>query len=458
MQPGRWLIVSGERSDLGKTTGVKASELVMLLGIEQLALTKFEESYQERDGDKTHTFLQLKNSLSYEYKRDTVTIHGNVVKATHGETRTEALGSGDGSKSFQKFPLRQSPLTYIASAIPAGAKSTLEVRVNDIHWKESDRHPGLKPTERKYITKTDDDSKTLVIFGNGENGARLPTGIENIRSMYRSGIGKVGNVKAEQISLLASRPLGLKSVINPLPASGGADRENRNQARKNAPLAVMALDRLVSVQDYTDFARTFAGIAKANSILLSDGRRQLVHLTIAGVDDIPIEKESDLYRNLYQAIRKFGDPYQPVKLELRELMVIIISAKVKILPEYEWETVEPRIRQTLLDTFSFEQRELGQDITLSEVLSTMQKIPGVDFVDLDILDTVSETEAENPEELTKKFTALGEGKVYDSTDEKTQPRSRITVNLAGVKQGKIKPAQIAILSPEQPLTLILNPL
>ena len=55
------------------------------------------------------------------------------------------------------------------------------------------------------------------------------------------------------------------------PASGGAGKETRDQARKNAPLAVMALDRLVSVQDYEDFARVFAGIGKARAVELSDG-------------------------------------------------------------------------------------------------------------------------------------------------------------------------------------------
>jgi predicted phage baseplate assembly protein len=461
LQPGRWLIVSGERADLGETKSVKASELVMLLGVQQRAVTKIKNNYQEIPGDITHTFLQLKNPLSYQYKRNTVTIYGNVVKATHGETRTEALGSGDGSKVFQQFPLRQSPLTYVASPTPVGAKSTLEVRVNDILWQETDSLAGLKPSERKYITKTDDDSKTTVIFGNGENGVRLPTGIENVKATYRNGIGKVGNVKAEQINLLASRPLGLKSVINPLTATGGADRESRDQARKNAPLAVMALDRLVSVQDYADFARTFAGIAKAKAMLLSDGRRQVVHLTIAGVDDISIDKQSDLYRNLYQALRQFGDPDQPVRLEVRELMLIILSAKVKILPEYQWEVVEPHVRQALLDTFSFDTRELGQDIILSEVISTIQKVNGVDFVDLDILDTVSETEAVDPEILTRIFTALGKGEVYsrenNNLPKETQPRKRITVNLARVKSKEILPAQIAILTPSQPLTLILNP-
>ena len=167
-------------------------------------------------------------------------------------------------------------------------------------------------------------------------------------------------------------------MINPLQASGGADKETRDQARKNAPLAVMALDRLVSVQDYEDFTRVFAGIGKARAAELSDGRRQIVHLTIAGADDIPIEIHSDLYRNLTEALRRFRDPYQPFRIELRELKLLVLSARVRIHPDYLWEKVEPRIRAALLDAFSFERRELGQDALLSEAISAMQRVTGAE--------------------------------------------------------------------------------
>jgi len=82
----------------------------------------------------------------------------------------------------------------------------------------------------------------------------------------------------------------VKSVINPLPATGGTDREGRDQARLTAPLGTMALDRLVSVQDYADFARAFAGIGKASARRLSNGRKHILHLTIARIGDIPIDE------------------------------------------------------------------------------------------------------------------------------------------------------------------------
>ena len=395
LRAGRWIIVSGERTDVPNTSGVKASELVMLSGVEQ--------TYDENlPGDTIHSTLILAKKLAYTYKRDTVRIYGNVVKATHGETRSEVLGSGDAAQAMQAFTLKQPPLTYVSAPTASGIESTLVVRVNDIKWKEAESLVELNPQDLNFVTKTDDEAKTTVIFGNGEQGARLPTGIENVKAVYRNGIGKPGNVKAEQISLLMTKPLGLKEVINPLRASGGADKETRDQARRNVPIALMALDRLVSTKDYAAFARTFAGIGKASAARLSDGRRQIVHLTIAGADDIPIDVNSDLYNNLRRALSKYGDSFVPVQIAMRELLALVIVANVHILPDYLWESVEPKIRTALFDTFSFERRELGQSVFLSEVISVIQAVKGVLFVDVDILDSISETEIKDEEKLKIK--------------------------------------------------------
>jgi predicted phage baseplate assembly protein len=325
----------------------------------------------------------------------------------------------------------------------------LEVRVSDVRWPETDALVWLDSHERGYETKTDDEAKTSVIFGDGEHGTRLPTGPENVKALYRSGIGKPGNVAAEQISLLATKPLGVKSVINPLRASGGADREGRDQARRNAPLAVMSLDRLVSVQDYADFARTFAGVGKASATRLTDGRRELVYITIAGADDIPIDTTSDLFINLQQALHKFGDPFQSIQLATRQLKLLIMAARVRLLPDYLWEAVEPEIRASMLDTFSFARRELGQDVVSSQVIQTIQAIPGVAYVDLDVLDAVDEnsdlTDLENlAETLALRHRIRAEMARLDP-DVKLPPRP-------------ILPAQLAYLSPEITDTLILSEL
>jgi predicted phage baseplate assembly protein len=460
------VIVSGELKIEG-TSGVRFSELAMLATVTQDVQQRQQPpdtdgtspSLTPLTGDKLHTFINLANKLEYCFKRDTVTIYGNVVKATHGETRKEVLGSGDGAKALQSFVLKPPPLTFVSASNPSGVDSTLKVYINNVQWRETDSLAGLSPTDRSFITKTDDEGKTMVVFGSGREGARLPTGIENIKAEYRNGIGKPGNVKAGQITLLTSRPLGVKEIINPLRASGGADKETRDQARKNAPLAVKALDRLVSVQDYEDFTRTYAGIGKAHAAEISDGRRQVVHITIAGADDIPIDKYSDLYRNLRQALLDFGDPYQAIQLGIRELMLIVISAGIRILPEYVWEPVVAQVRTALLDTFGFERREFGQDVLLSGVISVIQGVRGVAYVDVDTLGGIPEKKQEGserrlltPEEIAKTVQDLVEA------SEKSGPDHRVPVNLPAyeMQAGSVRPAQLAFLTPEVPETLILN--
>ncbi|MEH2088203.1 putative baseplate assembly protein [Nostoc sp.] len=450
LQPGRWLIISGERSDISDVNGVWASEVVMLAGVRQ-------DICANLSNDKPHTFLKFAKPLAYSYKRETVTIYGNVVKATHGETHTEILGSGDGTKANQQFTLSLPPLSYLPAPIPSGVASTLEVYVNDVRWQKVENLIDLSPTDHAYITHTDSDGNTTIIFGNGEHGARLPSGIENVKAIYRAGTGKSGNVAAEKINQLAMQPLGLSGVLNPIAATGGADPESDYEIRRNAPVGITSLNRAVSVQDYANFARTFTGIGKSNAQRLSNGSEQILHITIAGADDIYIDRNSDLYRSFVQALYQFGDPYQSLKIDIRELMLLIISANVRILANYQWSFVAQEIRTALFDKFSFKNQELGENIVLSGVISTIQQVPGVDYVDVDILDSVSETEAQNPGILNTKLQELAK---VGSTRGNGQPKQWIPVNLAVFDStiNQLFPAQLAILNPKVPDTLILKEL
>lgn len=447
LEPGRWTIIAGERvvtdtkTQKQINTGVQVSELLMVASVSHEAKTLVNGGLVEVKGEKLHTFLHAAHPPAYRYRRNTVKVFGNVVRATHGETRNEVLGSGDGGKALQSFELRQPPLTYLAAPNPSGTESTLEVRVNNVRWHEAANLFVLSPNDRNYITKTDDDGKTRVIYGDGEHGARLPTGIENIKAVYRQGLGKDGNVKADQIKLPLTKPLGVKGVINPLPAGGGVDKETRDQARINAPIAVLALDRLVSVQDYADFTRTFAGIAKASSRRISDGFREVVHLTIAGAGNIPIDVNSDLYRNLVAALARFGDPLQPLQVESFERVLLMVSAKVSLLPDYLWEVVKEMMRATLFDKLGFDNRELGQGATLSEVLSLMQAVSGVDYVDFELLDSVAEKNLNDPN-FGAKLTL--------------QPRVNAALARMNDAKDDILPAQLLFLSREASDTLILE--
>jgi hypothetical protein len=391
---------------------------------------------------KVHTVLTLANSLAYKYDSTSVNIYGNVVNATNGQTVGEILGDGDASRPFQRFALGQQPLTYLSAATPDGTASTLTVRVNEIAWDEAPNFTTIGPSDRAYITSEDDASLTTVIFGNGTNGTRVPTGPSNIKATYRYGLGAGGNVNATLIGQLSTHPQGVQGVINPLGASGGADADSIDDARRNTPVALQALDRLVSTVDYANFSRTFAGIGKASAARLTDGRRQFVHVTIAGAGDIPINLNSDLYRNLVKALGQFGDPYLPISVVVRKLKLLVIIAGVKILPAYLWESVSDNVTAALLDSFSFANRDLGQSAFMSEAIGIMQSIEGVSYVNVTVFDAVSEDVT--AAQLAGLASSLA-------------PRNFVEADLAHNDPllGTL-PAELAILTPAIPDTIILT--
>ncbi|MDX1530745.1 MAG: putative baseplate assembly protein, partial [Rhodothermales bacterium] len=332
------------------------------------------------------TVLTFEDALEGVYDREAVFFNANVAPATHGKTIAhEVLGSGDGSVPFQRFTLKEPPLTYVSAPTASGTASTLEVRVDGVRWQEVPTLYEQPATARVYVTRRADDGTVTVRFGDGLHGARLPTGSENVTATYRTGIGLDGLVDAGQISLLMTRPLGVKDVANPEMPTGAADPEALAEARQNAPLTVLTLDRIVSVQDFEDFARAFAGIGKAQATLLWSGERQLVYLTVAGADGGPVPEDSDLYANLRDAIDAARHVDEEVRIATYAPLLFGVEARVLVDEAHIEADVLAAVEAALAGEFAFEERAFGQAVTASEVLAAMQAVEGVVAVDLDAL-------------------------------------------------------------------------
>jgi predicted phage baseplate assembly protein len=200
-----------------------------------------------------------------------------------------------------------------------------------------------------------------------------------------SGSARPATSSAEQISMLLTRPPGLKAVTNPVAASGGTDAEAGDEARRNAPLRVRTLDRIVSLRDFEDFAAAFTGIGKAQAVWLWDGEQRMVHLTVAGTDGAPLDPNAALYRNLLAAIDSARPPYQPLRVSPGRDLRFGLTAGLWIAPEYETGKVLAAAGKALETAFGFATRAFGQPVTGSEVLAALQGVAGVIGADLDRL-------------------------------------------------------------------------
>ncbi|HTQ30658.1 MAG TPA: putative baseplate assembly protein [Opitutaceae bacterium] len=327
------------------------------------------------------TLLTFEQTLANIYDRSTVTVNANVALATNGQTVNEILGNGDATNAGLQFTLKQKPLTYLSSSTGLGVASTLQVWVNNLQWHEVGNFLSSDPSDRVFTTVMNEDGTVTVQFGDGVNGARTPTGQMNIRAVYRVGIGLGGMVQAGQLTLPLDRPQGLKSSINPAPATGASDPDTAETARTSAPLHVLTLDRVVSLEDYQNYCLVFGGIAKALATLTWFGDVQGVFLTVAGPEGAEIE--SPTTDNLIAALHNIGNPYVPIFVQTYTPRLFELGANIQIdTNDYDPKLVLAQVWTSLTAAFSFDERDFGQGVAQSEVIAVIQQVPGVIGVEI----------------------------------------------------------------------------
>lgn len=307
--------------------------------------------------------------------RSSAVVYGNIANASHGETRDEVIGSGDGRAAFPQFTLRAAPLTNLPVASAEGSQPEVKVYVNDIEWKARQTLYDAAAGDRAFVVRERLDGKTSIEFGDGENGSRLPTGSENVRAKYRTGGGAVGRVRAGQLKLLLNKPLGLKAALNPAASQGGTDGEEFSALKLNAPAFTRSLRRIVSLEDLEDYARRFPGVEKAQVDLLWNGNRQVAHLTVAS----PVVNGFDLEK-LRLAIDDARDPHFPVVIQPGRIIRFALRVEVRVTDGYRPELVLAAVRDSLKQAFSFEARAFSEAVTTSEVAAAAHRIAGVTSV------------------------------------------------------------------------------
>jgi hypothetical protein len=238
------------------------------------------------DGDGQAHFAPDTGSTDFGKLATPVKLFGNVVEAVRGETVTdEELGSGNAAEPHQKFTLKKKPLTWVEDAsLAEGRRAELTLRVGGLEWARVETFFSRKPDERIYTVTLEPDGGSRINFGDGKRGARVPSGVGNVRADYRYGAG-AAKPPAGSIQSIARPTKGLLSVIGPVPARGGADAETADELRQSAPATALTLGRAVSLADFEAMARAYSGVVNAASAWAWDIRRQRASATLWIITD-----------------------------------------------------------------------------------------------------------------------------------------------------------------------------
>lgn len=319
--------------------------------------------------------------------------------------------TSDGTAN-QRLVLQQSPFIDGSTAVLIGTDPWIEVE-NFLLSGASDKH---------YVVSVNEFNQASVIFGNGVNGAIPPIG--DIQVAYDIGGGVLGNVNANTLTILggsfattAGSPVTV-TVTNPAAASGGADRETVEQARRRIPGQLRALTRTVSREDFEINALAVPGVArsmfltKEQDATVADNAGVIVIIPDGGglpstlLKDSVVAQITAVFPTMVTFAVTAADP---------SFNTINITCDVKAKTGFTTTAIENNINQALTDYFAlldsngapnsnvdFGANLIDNLIPFSDLLKTVAGAAGVQRVDEDTF-----TPANNVPIALREFPQLG---------------------------------------------------
>ncbi|NUU19597.1 hypothetical protein HP550_20325 [Cellulomonas humilata] len=321
------------------------------------------------------TLVVLDGPLSGRWRASSLTILANAVPASQGQTPVrgpETIGSGDPAQRWQRFRVTRGSLAHVPAPGAPGYAPAVDVRVDGRRYEAVASLLDEGPESRAYrVVERRDAGSDVQMAG------RLPSGTGNVTALFRTGGGGAGNLPPDRLTQVMAPVPGIRTVTNPVPADGGNDPESVADLRSAAPRAIRTLGRAVSLEDFQSFAEQYRGIGKASADELRAGTRRIVCLTVATTSLAPPTAGSSLVRDLRDALLAAAPPGTHVRVEGFVDLPVSLVLELRVDPAVHRSEVESAVRGALERRFGRSAMGFGRAIHRSEVLATVQGVPGV---------------------------------------------------------------------------------
>lgn len=348
----------------------------------------------------TEIIFTVENEVTVPAAVDGNPGESSAVTAVHGElvsTRTgndpvygESVGISSGQPS-QVFELSENQVVTnsIQVYVQSGDGEVYEP------WRAITHITEATPTDPVYEIFIGADNTVYLIFGDGVSGA-IPSNGADIKVQYYIGGGQQGNVGAGVLTTIGYTPAGFDlselEVTNTLAAYGGADPESNSSIRANAPRALTALRRAVTLEDYANLALNVSNVGKANATAAT---RTSVTLYVApqqaststdlypGYTDDP--DTSGVVTADWEALQTAVDGYVTSKSQIGVSLTVSPPTYVPVslllrftkLAQYTNDQVKSNIMLELVNKFSYNFMQFGDVITPEEIEYQIRQVEGV---------------------------------------------------------------------------------
>ncbi len=120
-------------------------------------------------------------------------------------------------------------------------------------------------------------------------------------------------------------------------------------------------------------------MGKASAVSTTNSGGEVIALTVAGVDPVPLDPKGALCTDLAGALAAAGGgPSAPVVVLPASLYLIVLAARVRCDPALDWTDISAALQAALFGAFDYSQRQLGRDVVLSEIIAVAHSVPGVE--------------------------------------------------------------------------------
>lgn len=325
------------------------------------------------------------------------------------------LGFGSGFPN-QQFTLPEAPATLSSARF-----YTLE----QSQWYPWHVRQDFDASTRKAFHAVLDASTGTVTFGTGEKG-RVPPEIQTekppvrekclVFANYESTRGAAGNLSRNAINQLADSPHNrallydsvvgwnglaktkgrLKTIVNPLAASGGAAAETVAQASGRADLVVQNSNRAVTLADYEKLASHTPGTqvarvsARANLHPSFPCFKAPGMITVIVLPSLPEGRPTPspgLLQTVASYLRRRRIVGTRVEVVAPTYLDLSVQAEVQALPGINKTALQTAVVAALnkfLDPLEGGPDNtgwpFGRDVYRSEIMRVIDEVPGVDYV------------------------------------------------------------------------------
>lgn len=329
----------------------------------------------------------------------------------------QTMGEVSASQSQPKSESVQSDGTAdqeFAAAETGYVDGTATVEIALTQWAYVPDFFNSGPTDKHFSTRVDEEDRVYFLFGNGVNGA-IPAQGEVILG-YEVGGGSAGNVQANTLTILETALFDLggnaanATVTNPAAATGGADRETVEQARRRIPGQLRANSRTVSREDFEVNALAVPGVAR--TMMLTTDEDATVpdnegHLLIlADGDPVSVPSSSTLKEQVKNQVTIIFPTLITFDVEVLDptLLTIAVNCTVKKKNGYTDAQVEANIKANLAALFALndatgapnEEMDFGANlidnvVPFSDIFNAVRDAVGVERVDRDTFTPSADT-------------------------------------------------------------------